>query len=377
VVTDHDFIAPADPRAGYLAHRAEIDAAIARVLQSRSYILGPEVEQFERDFATYIGCRHAVGVASGTDALVLALKALELRRVDYVATVSHTAVATVAAIELAGARPLLVDVDPATLTLDPAALARAFAAMGGRIAAIVPVHLYGQAADLDAILALARRHGARVVEDCAQAHGARLGAKRLGSFGDIAAFSFYPTKNLGAIGDGGMVVTNNAGLAARVAALREYGWRERYVSDIPGVNSRLDPLQAAILGAKLPHLDADNARRTAIAARYDGALAAPALTLPSRRAGATHVFHQYVVRSAARDELRRTFEARGVGTLVHYPVPVHLQPAYRGRLAIAPDGLGESERAAATVLSLPIYPELDDQRVLRVAAAVNETLSGG
>src|SRR6185437_7844861 len=200
VVTDRDFIAPADPRANYLAHRAEIDAAIARVLQSRAYILGPEVEAFERDFAAFIGCRHAVGVASGTDALVLALRALELRPDDYVATVSPTAVATVAAIEMAGARPLLVDVEPATLTLDPAALARAFATPPGRIAAIVPVHLYGQAADLDAILALARRHGARIVEDCAQCHGARLGGRRLGSFGDLAAWSFYPTKNLGAVG---------------------------------------------------------------------------------------------------------------------------------------------------------------------------------
>ncbi len=376
-MTDQDFVAPADPRASYLAHRAEIDAAIARVLQSRAYILGPEVEQFERDFAAYIGCRHAVGVASGTDALVLALKALALRPDDYVATVSHTAVATVAAIELAGARPLLVDVEPETLTLDPAALARAFAAADGRIAAIVPVHLYGEAADLDAILDLARRHGARVVEDCAQAHGARLGGRRLGSFGDIAAFSFYPTKNLGAVGDGGMIVTDDPALAERVAALREYGWRERYVSDIPGVNSRLDPLQAAILGAKLPHLDADNARRGAIAARYDAGLAATGLGLPSRRAGCDPVFHQYVVRSAARDALRQALAVKKIGTLIHYPVPVHAQPAYRGRIAIAPGGLGESERAAASVLSLPIYPELGDERATRIIAVLNETLRGG
>lgn len=371
---DDDFIPPADPRAGTLAHRAAIDAAIARVLDSNAYILGPEVEAFERGFAGFVGCRHAVGVASGTDALVLALKALDLRPDDLVATVSHTAVATVAAIELAGARPLLVDVEAATLTLDPAALARAFAAHPGRIAAIVPVHLYGQAADLDAILALARQHGARVVEDCAQCHGARLGARRLGGFGDIAAFSFYPTKNLGAVGDGGMVTTDDDALAARVASLRQYGWRERYVSDIAGMNSRLDPLQAAILGVKLAHLDADNARRAAIAQRYDAGLAESGLALPMRRAGASHVFHQYVVRHPARDALRTALAARGVGTLVHYPVPVHAQPAYRGRTAIAPGGLGESERAAATVLSLPIFPELGAGRAQRVVAALNEAL---
>ena len=371
---DDDFIPPADPRAGTLAHRAAIDAAIARVLESSAYILGPEVEDFERAFAAFIGCRHAVGVASGTDALVLALKALELRPDDYVATVSHTAVATVAAIELAGARPLLVDVEPATLTLDPAALARAFAQPPGRIAAIVPVHLYGQAADLDAITALARQHGARVVEDCAQCHGARLGARRLGGFGDIAAFSFYPTKNLGAVGDGGMVTTDDDGLAQRVASLREYGWRERYVSDIAGMNSRLDPLQAAILGVKLAHLDADNARRAAVARRYDAGLAASGLALPARRAGASHVFHQYVARHPARDALRTALAARGIGTLIHYPVPVHAQPAYRGRTAIAPGGLAESERAAAAVLSLPIFPELDDARALRVVSALNEAL---
>ncbi len=371
---DDDFIPPADPRAGTRVHRAAIDAAIARVLESRAYILGPEVEDFECAFAAFIGCRHAVGVASGTDALVLALKALELRPGDYVATVSHTAVATVAAIELAGARPLLVDVEPATLTLDPAALARAFAAPPGRIAAIVPVHLYGQAADLDAILTLARRHGARVVEDCAQCHGARLGARRLGGFGDIAAFSFYPTKNLGAVGDGGMVTTDDDGLAQRVASLREYGWRERYVSDIAGMNSRLDPLQAAILGVKLAHLDADNARRAAVARRYDAGLAVSGLVLPTRRAGASHVFHQYVVRHPARDALRMALAARGIGTLIHYPAPVHAQPAYRGRTAIALGGLAESERAAAAVLSLPIFPELDDARALRVVSALNEAL---
>ncbi len=363
-----------DPRANYLAHRAAIDAAIARVLDSGRYILGPEVEQFEQSFAAFIGAAHAVGVASGTDALVLALRAMGVGGGDYVATVSHTAVATVAAIELAGARPLLVDVEPGALTLDPAALARAFAAPPGRIAAVIPVHLYGQAADLDAILDLARRHGARIVEDCAQAHGARLHGQLLGTFGDIAAFSFYPTKNLGALGDGGAVTTNDAALAARVREIREYGWRERYVSAVPGMNSRLDPLQAAVLGAKLPALDAENRARAAVANLYDARLEGAALELPARRADATHVFHQYVVRHPARDSLRERLAAKGIGTLVHYPVPVHVQEAYRGRVAVAPGGLAESERAAASVLSLPIFPELGAARAEAVAVALLEAL---
>ena len=359
-----------DPRAGYLAARGEIDAAIARVLLGGSYILGAEVEAFERAFAAYIGRNHGIGVASGTDALVLALRALDLGAEDYVATVSHTAVATVAAIELAGVKPLLVDVEPGTMTMDAAALERVFARPPGHIAAIIPVHLYGQAAALEPIQALARRHGAFLVEDCAQSHGARLGAARLGSFGELAAFSFYPTKNLGAFGDGGMVCCDDPVLAERLRALREYGWRQRYVSDVPGVNSRLDALQAAILGAKLAHLDADNGRRQAIAALYDAGLAGSALALPVRRAGGTHVFHQYVVRTPARDALRAALATRGIGTGIHYPVPVHLQKAYAGRIAVAPGGLGESERAAREVLSLPIYPELSEEEALRVVAAL-------
>ncbi len=369
-------IPPADPRANYLAHRMAIDAAIARVLDGGRYILGPEVEAFERAFASYLGASHAVGVASGTDALVLALQALGVGAGDWVATVSHTAVATVAAIELAGAKPLLVDIEPAAMTLDPGSLARAFASSPGRIAAVIPVHLYGQAADLDAILDLARQHGARIVEDCAQAHGARLHGKRLGTFGDIAAFSFYPTKNLGALGDGGAVVTNDPALAARVRELREYGWRKRYVSAVPGTNSRLDSLQAAVLGAKLASLDAENRARQDLALLYDSRLAGTALALPARRQDADHVFHQYVVRHAARDLVRERLAAAGVGTLVHYPVPVHLQEAYRARVAIAPGGLRESERAASTVTSLPIFPELGLARAEIVASALAAALLG-
>jgi dTDP-4-amino-4,6-dideoxygalactose transaminase len=364
----------ADPRAAYLAARDAIDAAMARVLQAGHYILGEEVAAFERDFARYIGRRHAIGVASGTDALVLALRALAVGPEDYVAAVSHTAVATVAAIELAGARPLLVDIDPATYTMEPAALERALAAPPGRVAAIIVVHLYGQAADLGAVLPLAERHAARVIEDGAQCHGALFAGRRAGSFGELAAFSFYPTKNLGALGDGGAVVAEDDTLAERVRVSREYGWRQRYVSDIPGLNSRLDELQAAVLRVKLAALERDNARRAAIAAAYDRGLAGLPLVLPTRRREGTHVFHQYVVRAQRRDELRAALAGRGIGTNIHYPVPVHLQGAYRGRLAIAPGGLAESERAAREVLSLPIFPQLDDTAVARVIAALQECL---
>jgi dTDP-4-amino-4,6-dideoxygalactose transaminase len=368
-------IPQSDPGAAYRAQRSEIDAAIARVLARGWYILGEEVAGFEREFARYIGTKHAIGVANGTDALVLALKALDLRGDDYVVTVAHTAVATVAAIELAGARPLLVDIEPRGYAMDPAALARVLRAPPGRIGAIIPVHLYGQAADLTAILPLAREHGIPVIEDCAQCHGAHFGQKRLGTFGDLGCFSLYPTKNLAALGDGGIVVTANDAVAERLRALREYGWRIRYVSDIPGMNSRLDEVQAAVLRVKLPALDAGNARRAALADAYDRGLAGSDLGLPWRRPGASHVFHQYVIRSPARDRLRAALAARGIGTNIHYPVPVHLQPAYRGRIWLDPAGLPESEAAASEVLSLPLYPQLDDAAVARVIAALREAMT--
>lgn len=366
-----------DPKAGYLAQRAAIDQAIARVLDGGRYVLGDEVGAFEREFAAYVGRRHGVGVASGTDALVLALRALGVAADDFVVTVSHTAVATVAAIELAGARPLLVDIEPYTYTIDPAELGRVLASPPGRIGAIIVVHLYGQPADLGAILPLARRHGVPVVEDCAQAHGARFGQGRVGSFGTVAAFSFYPTKNLGAIGDGGAVLADDDAIAERLRALRQYGWRERYVSHMAGFNSRLDEIQAAILRVKLERLDADNARRQAIAALYDQGLATSGLALPARRSDTTHVFHQYVVRAQARDGLHAALAARGIGTNVHYPMPVHLQPAYAHRIAIGLSGLHESERAAREVLSLPMYPQLDDAAATRVVAAVRDALGQG
>ena len=358
-----------DPKAGYLAHQGEIDAAIHRVLESGWYILGREVESFEQEFSAYIGVRHALGVGSGTDALELALRACGVGPGDLVFTVSHTAVATVAAIELVGATPVLVDIDPVAYTLDPNCLEAALARPpAGTPKAVIPVHLYGQPADMPAILELARRHGLYVIEDCAQSHGATLAGRMAGAWSDMAAFSFYPTKNLGALGDGGMVVTDDPALAERVRLLRQYGWRQRYVSDIPGCNSRLDELQAAVLRAKLPFLDAENARRRALAARYTAALADTNLTLPTCREGAEHVYHQYVVRSRHRDALQAHLRAHGIGSLVHYPKAVHHQPAYQGRVPTA-GFLPHSERAAAEVLSLPIYPELADEQVDSVAEA--------
>jgi len=374
MATRHKPISQTAPLAAYRTARVRIDRAIARVLASGRYVLGPEVEAFEREFSAYIGCRHAVGVGSGTDALVLALRALGLPPGTSVATVSHTAVATVAAIELAGLIPLLLDIDPATYTLAPAALERAFSG-GRRLGAVIAVHLYGQAADLDALAPLARRHGATLIEDCAQSHGAMLGGRRLGSIGDVACFSFYPTKNLGAVGDAGAVLTNDGDLATRLRELREYGWHDRYVSTAPGMNARLDPIQAAVLRVKLKGLDRANARRAAIAARYDRGLARTRLILPQRRPDAMHVFHQYVVRTSERERLRAALAQAGIVTAVHYPVPVHLQPAYRGRVELDPGGLAESERAAREVLSLPIFPELAAADVARVIAVAKKLVT--
>src|SRR5271167_3633876 len=360
-----------DPRAGYLAQRAAIDAAIARVLDGGVYILGREVEVFEAAFADFVGVAHAIGVASGTDAIEIALRACGIGSGDLAFSVSHTAVATVAAIERAGATRVLVDVEPGTFTMAPRELLRALQSPpAGRPAAVLPVHIYGQPAELSALTEIARISGLRLIEDCAQSHGALYRGRAVGSFGDIACFSFYPTKNLGALGDGGMVVTTDRLLASASREIREYGWRERYISARIGINSRLDAIQAAILGVKLDRLHADNTRRQAIAARYDAGLAELPLALPVRRPDATHVFHQYVIRLDKRDQLRDWLRAAGIGTGIHYPAPVHRQPAYSGRLVAGPSGLGVTERAASQILSLPMYPQLSDDAVTRVIAAI-------
>jgi dTDP-4-amino-4,6-dideoxygalactose transaminase len=356
----------ANPRAQYLAHKVWIDAAIQRVLDGGRYVLGPEVSTFESEFAAYIGVACGVGVANGTDALVIALKALGIGPGDEVITTAHTAVATVAAIELAGATPVFADIEPDYFTLDPAAVERA---ISPQTKALIPVHLYGQPAAIPEFVALAKRYGLKLIEDCAQCHGARYAGKRLGSYGDVACFSSYPTKNLGALGDGGAIVTNDAELANRCRLIREYGWAERYVSHIPGQNSRLDELQAAVLRVKLAALDVDNGRRAEVADHYDRALAGSGLVLPKRRPNSSHVFHLYVLRSARRDALLDQLRGQGVGALIHYPLPVHRQQAYAGRIRGA-GALPETERAAAEVLSLPMYPELSRDEVEQVIRSV-------
>jgi dTDP-4-amino-4,6-dideoxygalactose transaminase len=360
----------ADPKAGVIARRADIDAAIARVLDRGQYILGEEVTAFEREFADYIGRQYCVGVSSGTDALTGALRALDPAPTDYVVTVSHTSVATVTAIDLARAKPLLIDIDASTFTLDPQELAQVLEHPPGRIAAIIAVHLYGQAADLEVILPLARRYGVPVIEDCAQCHGAKLGQMRLGRLGAMAAFSFYPTKNLPAIGDGGAILLDDPQLFERLKAYRQYGWRIRQVSEFIGACSRLDEVQAAVLRTRLLYLEDENARRRQIAERYREGLDGLPLRCPFVRTDALPVFHQYVVRTPGRDVFREALQRRGVNTGIHYPVPVHLQPAYRDRVVLGPSGLVRSERAAREVLSLPMYPQLSDHQVEHVINAV-------
>jgi len=336
------------------------------VLEGGWYILGEQVAAFESEFASRCGVAHAVGVGSGTAALHLALAACGVGPGDEVITVSHTATATVAAIELAGARPVLVDIDPMCYTLDPDWLE---AAITPRTRAVIPVHLYGCPADLGPIVEIAHQHNLFVVEDCAQAHGAGYRGQPVGSWGHLATFSFYPTKNLGACGDGGIVITNDQGLAGQVRLLRQYGWRERYVSSLKGLNSRLDELQAAILRVKLRHLDGWNDRRRLLACLYNERLAGSGIVTPREPEYAMHVYHLYVVRHPRRDELQVFLRQKGIGSLIHYPVPVHLQPAYRdlGRKA---GSLPATEAAAREVLSLPLYPELREEEVVTVADAV-------
>jgi dTDP-4-amino-4,6-dideoxygalactose transaminase len=359
----------ANPLAQFQARAIEIRTAMTRVLDSGIYVLGPEVEGFECGFAAYCGVTHAVGVASGTDALMLALKALDVGPGDEVITVSHTAVATAAAILATGATPVLIDIEPNYFTLDSQ---RIEAAVTPRSRAIIAVHLYGQAAAMDAICAIAHRHGLKVVEDCAQSAGGSYRGRRLGSIGDVGCFSFYPTKNLGAIGDGGMVTTSDAALALRLRRLRQYGWNETRETDVVGMNSRLDPLQAAILGAKLPHLETDNTRRAAVAACYAEGLAGLPLTVPAVRKECAHVYHLYVIVCDERDAVVEHLHRHGVGCGIHYPVPIHLQKGYAERVCVPDRDLKVTEHLVRRIVSLPIYPELGDAEVQRVIAVMRD-----
>ena len=358
-----------NPKAQYLSYKSEIDATIPRVLDKGLYILGEEVRAFEEEFANYIGASYGVGVGSGTEAIHLALVACRIGPGDEVITVSHTATATVAAIELAGATPVFVDIEPDFYTIDPAKLG---AAITSCTKAIIPVHIYGQPADMDPILEVAEKHNLRIIEDSAQAHGAIYRGKRVGSLGDVGCFSFYPTKNLGAIGDGGMVVTNNMELAQKARLLREYGWTERFVSQVRGWNTRLDEVQAAILRVKLKYLDDDNAARRRVANLYTEGLAGSGLILPSAPEKVRHVYHLYVVRSERRDDLLSYLRSLDISASIHYPVPVHLQPAYSN---LSDRTLPETERAAGEVLSLPMYPELTNTEIGFIISSIKEFIA--
>jgi dTDP-3-amino-3,4,6-trideoxy-alpha-D-glucose transaminase len=355
-----------DLRRQHAALWDELDEALAAVSADGQFVGGPRVESFERAFAAFCGAEHAVGVASGTDAIELSLRALGIGAGDEVITAANTCVPTVAGIEASGATPVLVDVDETTLTLDPAELADATTS---RTKVIVPVHLYGHCADMAAVARHASAHGLAVVEDAAQAHGAALGGTRAGGFASAAAFSFYPTKNLGALGDAGAVVTDDPEVARVVRELGSFGSRGEGAAVRRGSNSRLDAIQAAMLEVKLRHLDRWNERRRELAAVYREELR-DVVRVPTESPGAQHVYHLFVVRSAHRDALARSLGERGIGALVHYPLAVHEHPAYRA--LDRPGRLDRSERAAREVLSLPLYPELTDDEAREVARAVRE-----
>lgn len=369
-----NFIPQGNPRLSYLAMQADIDAAVSRALENGRYILGPEVLQFEQEFSAFVGAPFGVAVASGTDALELSLRAMGVGCGDRVLTVSHTAVATAAAIERCGASPIFIDIDPYTFTMDPNRLEDTLDRLFGRRSsreptpkAVIPVHLYGHPADMIPILEMAARYDLAVIEDCAQAHGAQIADKRVGTFGRAGAFSFYPTKNLGAFGDGGFITVRDPSLYEKMIAMREYGWKQRYVSDLHGINTRLDEIQAAILRVKLRHLADGNQRRADIARRYTQAIRTNLITPPYvMDARCLHVFHLYVIRSAFRDSLKDHMLKQGVGTAVHYPLPIHLQPAYADARFHSGSGLEHTETACKEILSLPLYPELTESQVARI-----------
>jgi dTDP-4-amino-4,6-dideoxygalactose transaminase len=360
----------ADLRGQHDPLRAELIAAFSRVLDSSAFIQGPEVEAFEREFAAFCGVRHAVAVSNGTDALALALRGLDIGAGDVIALPAFTFAATAEAVCHIGARPLLVDIDPKTFTLDPEALRCALRQQTVRVRAIIAVHLYGQPATMNEIATVAEETGAAVIEDAAQAHGARFGGRRAGGLGRAGCFSFYPSKNLGALGDAGAVTTDDAGVAARIALLRDHGQTGKYVHSVVGFNCRMDGVQAAMLRVKLSHLESWNARRQALATRYRRALAdVPSIALPEVAADREHVYHLFVVRCRERDALQRYLNGCGIAAGVHYPAPIHSQPAF-AFLGYRAGDFPAAETAAREVLALPLYPELADETVAAVCEAV-------
>lgn len=355
-----------DLKAQYQSIKPEIDAAVASVLDSSQFVLGPEVAAFETEFAAYCGARECIALNSGTSALHLALLAAGVGPEDEVITVPFTFVASVAAVVYSGARPVLVDIDPRSFTMDPAAIE---AAITPHTKVILPVHLYGQSADMDPIMEIARRHGLIVIEDAAQAHGAKYKGRPVGSIGDMACFSFYPGKNLGAYGEGGAVTTSSAEYANTIRMLRDWGQDRKYHHVLRGFNYRMEALQGAILRVKLRHLERWNEMRRSAVDKYNQLLAGSSVQRPAEMPWAHHVYHQYTLRTDHRDSLQQALHAKGVPTGIHYALPVHLQPAY-ANLGYKRDSLPQSERAAEQVLSLPLFPEMTENQIETVADAV-------
>lgn len=351
----------------YKSIEPEITAAIKEVLNSSRFILGQQAELFEKEFAEYCGISHAIGVNSGTDAIFLALKALGIKEGDEVLTVPNTAIPTVAAIRMTGAKPVFVDIDEATYLMNPELVP---SKITPKTKAVVPVHLYGQCCDMNKIVSVAKENGLFVVEDACQAHGAEYAGKKAGTLSDIGCFSFYPSKNLGAYGDGGMIVTNDPVLQEKVKMMRNYGQPQRYVCSIEGINSRLDEIQAAILRVKLKHLDNWNKKRAECVRLYKELIKNPKIILPFESQRGKHAHHLFVIRTKERDKLKKFLEENGIGTEIHYPIPIHLQKGYE--FLMLKDGTCPvAERAMKEILSLPLYPELTREQITYVADKIN------
>ena len=367
-----EFVPALDLKQQHESLASEIDDAIRGVLSQTSFILGPQVKAFEERIANFVGCANAIGLASGTDALRLAFAALEIGSGDEVITTPFSFIATANTITRAGATPVFLDIDPVTFNLDVSKLE---SALTSKTRAIVPVHLYGQPCNMEEILRFCRAHNLWIIEDCAQAIGSSWDGHQVGTFGHLGCFSFYPTKNLGAYGDAGMVTCNDPALAEKLDLLRRHGCEQKYVADRLGFNSRLDALQAAILGVKLNYLDSWNEQRRQLAASYNSLLASlPQVTPPAEDPGAHAVYHQYTIRAERRDELKNFLQESGIGSMIYYPVPMHLQPLY-SELGYGEGSLPEAERASREVLSLPMFPELSEGQQDRVAAAIADFYS--
>ncbi|MHB8482299.1 MAG: DegT/DnrJ/EryC1/StrS family aminotransferase [Nitrospiria bacterium] len=357
---------------GHYERHAELyNDAVKKVMESGWFILGEKSKEFEQKFSAYCGGKYGIAVASGTDAIQIALRACDIGIGDEVITVSNTCVPTVTGIELSGAKPVFVDIDPVAFTLDPAKIEER---LNPRVKAIVPVHLYGQCADMDPILDIAKRHHLKVIEDCAQAHGAKYKGKLAGSLGDAAAFSFYPSKNLGAFGDAGMVMTSNGKIAEKAEKIRNYGQVDRYHHEIKGLNSRMDEIQAAILLAKLSLLDKWNKRRREIADLYIKEWKNLNFQLPESGSYNEHIYHLFVIRIQKRENIKSILEQKGIQTLIHYPIPVHLQTSHR-EFSNQSKWLPETERITGEILSIPLYPELSDLQVEYIASTVKDNLN--